>query len=183
MKPITNTFVLVAPDCLAASGVVPTSKGESPTIAVIQYELLTARPYTLTLEDLIFATHVRRIGLYCAGSQSPGRRDPGLAFRQASSVHAGLPLAEEVRLGRSSRRSRADRNLRRRHGRLPAVRERISRRHRRRSARFGVSGPRNFKPRGFLHDDGPPRTAWCFQSDSRRARRQFFKARRYEWRG
>ncbi|APW61296.1 DUF6157 family protein [Paludisphaera borealis] len=64
MKPITNTFVVIAPDSPASAGTAPTTKeGASPTIAVIQHELLTAAPYTLTLEDLIFATHVRRSGL------------------------------------------------------------------------------------------------------------------------
>ena len=63
MKPIINTFVLVAPDCKATTGTVPTPRGEKPTVAVLQYELLTAQPYALTLEDLIFETHVRRAGL------------------------------------------------------------------------------------------------------------------------
>ena len=63
MEPITDTFVLVAPDCPGIAGMVPVAKGANPTVAVIQYELLTARPYSLTLEDLIFQTHVRRAGL------------------------------------------------------------------------------------------------------------------------
>lgn len=63
MKSITNTFVLVAPDCPLSTAVVPTSRGPIATVAMIQYELLTTRPYLLTLEDLIFATHARRNGL------------------------------------------------------------------------------------------------------------------------
>jgi hypothetical protein len=63
MKPITDTFVLVSPDCPVKAAVVPQAKTAGPTVAVIQYELLTAKPYSLTLEDLIFATHVRRSGL------------------------------------------------------------------------------------------------------------------------
>ncbi len=63
MEAITDTFVLVAPDCPVTAAVVPPTKGANPTVALIQYELLTASPYTLTLEDLIFETHVRRAGL------------------------------------------------------------------------------------------------------------------------
>ena len=63
MKRITDTFVVVAPDCPAAVGTEPTARGPNPTVAVVQYELLTAAPYTMTLEELIFATHVRRAGL------------------------------------------------------------------------------------------------------------------------
>jgi hypothetical protein len=54
---------LVAPDCPVTTAAVPAAKGAAPTVAVIQYELLTARPYALTLEDLIFATHARRADL------------------------------------------------------------------------------------------------------------------------
>lgn len=63
MKSITDTFVLVATDCPVTVAVAPVAKSEIPTVPVIQYELLTARPYTLTLEDLIFEAHVRRAGL------------------------------------------------------------------------------------------------------------------------
>ena len=63
MKTIVDTFVLVAADCPVAAAVVPAAKGAKLTVPVIQYELLTARPYRLTHEDLIFETHVRRLGL------------------------------------------------------------------------------------------------------------------------
>lgn len=63
MEPITNTFVLIAPDSPVKVGTVPQPRGDSPTIAVAQHELLVAKPYSLTLEDLMFAVHVRRAGL------------------------------------------------------------------------------------------------------------------------
>jgi hypothetical protein len=63
MKPIIDTFVLIASDCPVSVGTTPRSRGAGPTVAAIQHELLTTAPYTLTLEDLIFATHVRRAGL------------------------------------------------------------------------------------------------------------------------
>ena len=63
MRLITDTFVTVAPDCSASSGVVPIARGATPTVASIHYELLARAPYTMTLEDLMVATHVRREGL------------------------------------------------------------------------------------------------------------------------
>src|SRR6476620_11728683 len=63
MQLITNSFVLVAPDCKVTAAVAPVPKGGKDTVPVIQHELLTTRPYTLTLQDLIFETHVRRLGL------------------------------------------------------------------------------------------------------------------------
>jgi hypothetical protein len=70
MQLITNQFVLVAPDCKATTAVVPSRKGGKETVPVIQHELLTTKPYTLTLEDLIFETHVRRLGLTAAEAKA-----------------------------------------------------------------------------------------------------------------
>ncbi|HKB39826.1 MAG TPA: DUF6157 family protein [Gemmataceae bacterium] len=69
MKTITDTFVLVAPDCPVTAAVVPAARGTKTPVHVIQYELLTARPYRFTLEDLIFETHVRRAGVSKAEAQ------------------------------------------------------------------------------------------------------------------
>ena len=63
MKTITDAFVLVAPDCPVNVAVPPPAGGDHPTVPAVQYELLTAHPYTLTLRDLIYETHVRRAGL------------------------------------------------------------------------------------------------------------------------
>jgi hypothetical protein len=63
MELIKNTFVRVATDCPALVGTVPTFRGGEPTIASLQHELLIARPYRLTLEDLMLAVHLKRQGL------------------------------------------------------------------------------------------------------------------------
>src|SRR5437763_2953190 len=70
METITDTFVLVAPDCPVNTAAVPAANGARPTVPVVQYELLTARPYQFTLEDLIFETHVRRAVLSRAEAQA-----------------------------------------------------------------------------------------------------------------
>ena len=71
MKAIANTFVLVAPDCPAAAGTVPSSRRPAgPSVAAIQHELLTARPYSYTLEGLMVATHARRLGLSAAEAEA-----------------------------------------------------------------------------------------------------------------
>lgn len=61
-----NTFITVAPDCPVSQSVVPRAKGASRPIHLIQYELLTGHPYTLTGQELIFETHVQRLGLSAA---------------------------------------------------------------------------------------------------------------------
>lgn len=66
MDLITDTFVLLAPDSPTKTSIVPAAKEDKRPIHLIQYELLTARPYQLTLEELIFAVHVERGGLAVA---------------------------------------------------------------------------------------------------------------------
>jgi hypothetical protein len=59
----TNSFVRLAPDSPVERSVIPEPYAGKPTVHSIQYELLTAAPYKYTLEELIFQTHVRRLGL------------------------------------------------------------------------------------------------------------------------
>ena len=73
MDPITSTFVLLAADSPVAAGTVPQPRGGKPTVAVHQHELLTAAPYTLTIEELMFAVHVRREALTASEAKI---RDP-----------------------------------------------------------------------------------------------------------
>ena len=60
MLEIVNTFIKVAPDSTATKAVIPEARGEHKTIQVIQYELLSAQPYSLTLQELIFEVFVKR---------------------------------------------------------------------------------------------------------------------------
>lgn len=55
-----NAFIAVSPDCPAKAGVQP----EKPdSVAGLQYALLSARPYALTSDDLLFEVHARRNGV------------------------------------------------------------------------------------------------------------------------
>jgi hypothetical protein len=52
-----NTFIEVAPDCPAETSVVPTAKGDKPTMATRQYEMIAQNPYKYTQEDILFETY------------------------------------------------------------------------------------------------------------------------------
>lgn len=58
----TETFIQVAEDCPAQSAQVPPAGPASrpPTIALLQYRLLSERPYELTSDDLLFEVHAIR---------------------------------------------------------------------------------------------------------------------------
>ena len=55
----TDTFIQVATDCPATSGVVPVARGDRKPVHLLQYELLSGHPYRYTHEDLLFEVHVR----------------------------------------------------------------------------------------------------------------------------
>jgi hypothetical protein len=57
-----DTFIKVADDSPAAQAQEPPAKAE-PTIAQLHYELISAHPYALTSDDVIFETHARRAGI------------------------------------------------------------------------------------------------------------------------
>ena len=73
MPEITDTFIKVAPDSPAMYSVIPVSRGEQKTVPVIQYELLTASPYTFTLNELIFEVFVQHKNI--SSTELEQRRD------------------------------------------------------------------------------------------------------------
>lgn len=50
----TDTFITVAPDTTATVGVVPTPRGEAPTVASATYAMIAAQPYRHRSSDVIF---------------------------------------------------------------------------------------------------------------------------------
>ena len=50
----SNTFIQVAEDCKAVRGEAPPSKGESKSIAQLQFELLNGNPYQYTSDEVLF---------------------------------------------------------------------------------------------------------------------------------
>jgi hypothetical protein len=55
-----NTFIAVAPDTSAKVGTVPVERTGTKSVAVLEYELISAKPYTYTQEEVQFAVHVQR---------------------------------------------------------------------------------------------------------------------------
>ena len=95
----TDTFVLVAADCPVAAAVVPVAKGDREPIHVIQYRLLTAKPYTLTHEDLIFETFVRKEGITEADARSRAAAIRTELFRKPHACMRASPLPKRYGWG------------------------------------------------------------------------------------
>jgi len=49
-----NTFIQVAEDCPAASGEMPPVKGDSRTVANIQFDMIKEHPYKYSSDDVLF---------------------------------------------------------------------------------------------------------------------------------
>ena len=47
-----NTFIEVAEDCPVKSAEVPLQKGDNPSIANIQFDMITANPYLYNSDDV-----------------------------------------------------------------------------------------------------------------------------------
>ena len=58
-----NTLVTIAPDCPVAVATIPVPKAGKPTVALLEYELLSTHPYHYTRVSLLFAVHVKKNGL------------------------------------------------------------------------------------------------------------------------
>ncbi len=68
-----ETFIQVAPDCPAKAAVVPAARGEKKSIAVLESELLSGKPYYYTQEELQFEVHLRHKGI--SASELKSRRN------------------------------------------------------------------------------------------------------------
>ncbi len=58
-----DASIQIADDSPVHKGMVPAAKGGRRTVALIQDELLSARPYNYTQEEVLFETHLRHKGL------------------------------------------------------------------------------------------------------------------------
>jgi hypothetical protein len=65
-----NTFIAVSPDTSAEFGTVPPERNRTKSIAVLEYELISSKPYKLTQEEVQFSVHVQRSGISAAETKS-----------------------------------------------------------------------------------------------------------------
>jgi len=72
-----NSFILVATDCTATTGIVPPGRGENLTVPGLEYALLSAKPYSYTQDELQFAVHLRHKNI--PASELKSRRNELLA--------------------------------------------------------------------------------------------------------
>lgn len=91
---IANTFVTVADDCQALVAIAPVAKGGAPTVASIEYALLSGHPYTYTLEDLIFEVHLARRGISARERAERGEDIHAEVFARPHACMRASPLTK-----------------------------------------------------------------------------------------
>ena len=70
-----NTLIAVASDCPAVEATAPPPhRGNKASVAEIQFELISKKPYHYTQEDILWLTHVRHKGLSRAEASGAARR-------------------------------------------------------------------------------------------------------------
>lgn len=55
-----NTFIEVAEDCPAVEGEIPPQKGDSKTVANIEFEMISKNPYKYSSDDVLFQVFAER---------------------------------------------------------------------------------------------------------------------------
>ena len=87
-----STFIGVSPDTTARAGTTPT---KPETVAGLQHVLLTAKPYGLTSDDLLFEVHASRNGI-----PDPERdRARGAFFAKPQACLRASPLVKQFGWG------------------------------------------------------------------------------------
>ena len=58
-----STFIEVAEDCPVASAEIPPLRGETKSVANLQFDLISKSPFRFTSDDVIFQVHAIRQGI------------------------------------------------------------------------------------------------------------------------
>ena len=58
-----NTLIEVADDCPVSETAAPPAREAKPTVASLQYELISTAPHRYTSDDVIFTVHADRAGI------------------------------------------------------------------------------------------------------------------------
>jgi len=94
-----ETFIQVAPDCPVMTAVVPTAKGEKKSVAVLEFELLSGKPYFYTQEELQFEVHVRHKNISASELKSRRKELWAEFFSKPHACLRASPLAKRYGWG------------------------------------------------------------------------------------
>lgn len=94
-----NQFIEIAPDSPTQHSIVPQERNGKPTIATIEYELLSSKPYAFTLAELKFATHVKHKQIPPAELKAHGKQLREEFFAKPYACMRASPLTKQYGWG------------------------------------------------------------------------------------
>lgn len=94
-----NQFIEIAPDSPTQHSSVPQPRNGRPTIATIEYDLLSSKPYAYTLAELKFATHVQHKQIPAAELKAHGQRLRAEFFAKPYACMRASPLTKKYGWG------------------------------------------------------------------------------------
>lgn len=94
-----NQFIEIAPDSPTQQSIVPQMKNGKPTVATIEYELLSSKPYAYTLAELKFATHVKHKQIPAAELKAHGKQLREEFFAKPYACMRASPLTKQYGWG------------------------------------------------------------------------------------
>ena len=92
-----DQFIEVAPDSPAAKSIIP--KRDKPSIATIEYDLLSSKPYGYTLAELKFATHVQHKQIPAAELKAHSQQLRDAFFSKPYACMRASPLTKKYGWG------------------------------------------------------------------------------------
>ncbi len=90
-----NTFIEIADDCPVSKGEIPPQKGNSKTVANIQFELISKNPYKYTSDDVLFQVFAERNDL--AKNEHKSEREK--YFSKGQACFRASPLTKRYGFG------------------------------------------------------------------------------------
>lgn len=99
MQDPVDQFIEIAPDCELKAAVIPQERNGKPTIASIEYELLHGEPYCYTLQQLKFATYLKRKQIPDAKMKAPIQELWNECFAKSYACMRASPLTKQYGWG------------------------------------------------------------------------------------
>lgn len=90
-----NSFIQVADDCPTKKGQIPQPRGNSKTIAELQYELITKNPYKFTSDDIFFQVYATKNDLI----ESEYEKERDVFFSKGRPCFRASPLTKRYGFG------------------------------------------------------------------------------------
>jgi len=90
-----NTFIEIADDSDATSGITPKPKGNHKTIAEIQFEMISKNPYKYSSDDVLFDVYAERNDI--ATSEQKAEREK--FFSKGQACFRASPLTKKYGFG------------------------------------------------------------------------------------